>query len=200
MSDTPASYEQWIRCFDAVYSSVNQLSEIRCPNCAENALNLVFIIYGSDEHEGHGAFWCDACLAGLALGPTSVPADGLTVRLEEADIPQFRIVQPPGRAEPLSEPQPRQPLESGTLVSASVVEHHRWGVVVHLLPPAQDVIGVIDVLSVTNERPFRPFDDYPPIGSQVQAVVMGYTPHGQLRLSTRSSDIDPVLEAEEPNE
>jgi predicted RNA-binding protein with RPS1 domain len=62
------------------------------------------------------------------------------------------------------------------------------------------VTGVIDVLSVTNERPYQPIDDYPRIGSQVQAVVMGYTPNGQLRLSTRSSDVDPVLEAEEPNE
>jgi len=92
------------------------------------------------------------------------------------------------------------PLPSGTLVAASVVEHHRWGVVIRLLPPAPDVTGVIDVLSVTNERPYQPIDDYPRIGSQVQAVVMGYTPNGQLRLSTRSSDVDPVLEAEEPNE
>ena len=71
---------------------------------------------------------------------------------------------------------------------------------IHLLPPAPDVTGVIDVLSVTNERPYQPIADYPPIGSQLQAVVMGYAPNGQLRLSTRSSYVDPVLEAKEPSE
>jgi hypothetical protein len=86
-------------------------------------------------------------------------------------------------------------LAEGTLVTAEVVDHQQWGVTVRLVPPAPDVVGVIDVLYVTNERPFEPFRDYPPVGSRVQAVVMSYAPNGQLRLSTRDSDLDPVFEA-----
>jgi hypothetical protein len=87
----------------------------------------------------------------------------------------------------------RDRLPVGKLVVGEVTGHRRWGVEVRLLPPAPDVTGVIDVLYVTDERPFEPFADYPPVGSQVQAVVMPYPPNGQLRLSTRSSDVDPVL-------
>jgi hypothetical protein len=87
-------------------------------------------------------------------------------------------------------------LAEGTLVTAEVLEHQHWGAIVRLLPPAPDATAVIDIMYVTNERPFEPFRDYPPIGSLVQAVVMTYAPNGQLRLSTRDSDLDPVLEAD----
>jgi hypothetical protein len=83
----------------------------------------------------------------------------------------------------------------GMLVTAEVIDHHPWGVAVRLLPPAPDVSGVVDVMYVTNERPFEPFTDYPAVGSRVQAVVMTYTPNGQLRLSTRDSDVDRAADA-----
>ena len=86
-------------------------------------------------------------------------------------------------------------LPVGTLVTGEVTGHQRWGVEVRLLPPAPGMIGVIDVMCVTDERPFEPFADYPPVGAQVLAVVMPYPPNGQLRLSARNSDVDPVLEA-----
>jgi hypothetical protein len=89
----------------------------------------------------------------------------------------------------------RDRLPVGALVTAKVTGHQRWGVEVRLLPPAPEMAGVIDVMYVTNERPFEPFADYPPVGALVQAVVMPYPPNGQLRLSTRNSDVDPVLEA-----
>ena len=85
-------------------------------------------------------------------------------------------------------------LPVGTLVTGEVVGHERWGVRVRLLTPAQRGDGVIDVMYVTGERPFEPFTDYPAIGSLVQAVVMPYPPNGQLRLSTRHSDVDLALE------
>jgi hypothetical protein len=85
-------------------------------------------------------------------------------------------------------------LPVGTLVTAEIVSHQRWGVDVRLLTPVQNVVGLIDVLYVTNERPFEPFIDYPAIGSQVKAVVVAHAPNGQLRLSTRNSDVDPALE------
>jgi exosome complex RNA-binding protein Csl4 len=67
------------------------------------------------------------------------------------------------------------------------------GVEVRLLPPAPDLTGVIDVMCVTDERPFKPFTDYPAVGARVRAIVMAYPPNGQLRLSVRNTDVDPVL-------
>lgn len=81
-------------------------------------------------------------------------------------------------------------LPVGTLVTAEVVGHQQWGVEVRLLPPAPDLTGVIDVMYVTNDLPYQPFADYPAVGAQVQAIVMPYPPNGQLRLSSRRSDID----------
>lgn len=60
------------------------------------------------------------------------------------------------------------------------------------LPEA--VVGVVDVIDVTDARPHQPPDDYPPVGRQVEAIVLGYTPNGQLRLSLRNSDLDPAQE------
>jgi hypothetical protein len=87
----------------------------------------------------------------------------------------------------------RDSLPVGRLVVGEVTGHQRWGVEVRLLSPASDTVGVIDVICVTDERPFEPFTDYPPVGTKVQAIVMPYPPNGQLRLSTRNSDVDPVL-------
>lgn len=104
MRDSSGRYEHWMSAYQSAYSSPNQLSMMmRCPNCEANELNLVYVIYGSDPSQGHGAFWCDACREGLALGPAPVPADGVTVNLAEVDIPGFRIVPPPGRGMPSSE-------------------------------------------------------------------------------------------------
>jgi hypothetical protein len=81
-----------------------------------------------------------------------------------------------------------------TRVVGEVVGHEHWGVRVQLLCLALRGEGVIDVMYVTEERPYQPFTDYPPIGSHVQAVVLPYPPNGQLRLSTRRGDVDPVPE------
>jgi predicted RNA-binding protein with RPS1 domain len=86
-----------------------------------------------------------------------------------------------------------QPLPEGSVVTARVTGHQQWGVEVTLLPPAPNISGLIDVMYVTNERPFEPFTDYPDVGQIVKAVVMPYPPNGQLRLSTRNSDLDRVL-------
>jgi predicted RNA-binding protein with RPS1 domain len=81
-------------------------------------------------------------------------------------------------------------LQVGTLVLGEIVAHHPWGVDVRLLFPKPEIMGLIDLIWVTDERPFEPFVDYPSIGQQVEAVVITYTPNGQLRLSTRVSDVD----------
>jgi hypothetical protein len=62
-------------------------------------------------------------------------------------------------------------------------------VTVRLRSHAVGRVGTIDVMYITNTRPFTPFADYPPIGSIVRAVVMYYPPNGELRLSTRDSDL-----------
>jgi hypothetical protein len=58
----------------------------------------------------------------------------------------------------------------------------------------EEVIGIVDVIYVTDERPFDSPNDYPPVGRTLEAVVLGYAPNGQLRLSTRDSDLDPARE------
>ena len=87
-----------------------------------------------------------------------------------------------------------QALPEGSIVTARVTGHQDGGVEVVVLPPAPEIDGRIDVTHVTDERPFEPFTDYPELGQIVRAVVMPYPPDGQLRLSTRNSDFDRVLD------
>jgi hypothetical protein len=85
---------------------------------------------------------------------------------------------------------PADRLPTGTTAVGEVVAHHRWGIDVRLLPPHGDVVGVVDVVRVTDELPFEPFRDYPPVGDRLNVVVLAYTPSGQLRLSARASDVN----------
>ncbi len=89
-----------------------------------------------------------------------------------------------------------RPLPEGSVVTARVTGHQEWGVDVVVLPPAPEIAGTIEAMNVTDERPFEPFTDYPELGQIVRAVVMPYPPGGQLRLSTRNSDLDRVLDDE----
>ena len=89
-----------------------------------------------------------------------------------------------------------RPLPEGSIVAARVTGHQEWGVEVVLLPPAPEIAGTVDVMHVTDERPFEPFTDYPELGQVLRAVVMPYPPDGQLRLSTRNSDLDRALDDE----
>jgi hypothetical protein len=82
------------------------------------------------------------------------------------------------------------PLETNDVVTAEVQSHQPWGVELRLLPPSPDLVGVADIVFVTDQRPFNAPEDYPPIGCRVDAVVLGCTPSGQLRLSLRESDLD----------
>jgi hypothetical protein len=98
-----ASFDDWMSLYGLAYSSVDRLSTMECPNCGVVQLNLVFVIYGTDDHDGHAAFWCGACLHGVAPGPASVPSGAMTVRREMAKIPAFRIVPPPGAQPPITQ-------------------------------------------------------------------------------------------------
>lgn len=79
-------------------------------------------------------------------------------------------------------------LEAQRLVRIKVVGHQPWGVEVRVLPPDSPQLGGVDVMHVTDQRPYNPPDDFPEIGSQLEAV--GHAPNGQLRISLCDSDID----------
>ena len=75
------------------------------------------------------------------------------------------------------------------LVWVRVVSHQRWGAEVRLVPPGPEVEAVIDLRfmtdPVTGDRTWH----YPAVGSVIRAVVQGYMPNGQLRVSARASDL-----------
>jgi ribosomal protein S1 len=75
---------------------------------------------------------------------------------------------------------------AGRIVRGIVKRTEYFGVFVDLNDP--DAYGLITVTDLTDEPPVKP-GDYPPVGSEIVAVVMGVT--GQLgtevRLSIRPS-------------
>ena len=77
-------------------------------------------------------------------------------------------------------------LQPGTKVSVTVVCHHPWGMGTRLADGTQ--YGHVDVPHIS-DGPVRGPRDYPPIGQTMPAVVIRYSGAGQLRLSTRTSDI-----------
>lgn len=77
-------------------------------------------------------------------------------------------------------------LPPGTTVEATVICHHPWGIGVKLADGTQ--YGHVNVPVISDGRIGGP-EDYPPIGHSTAAMVLGYSGAGQLRLSTRQSDI-----------
>jgi hypothetical protein len=92
-----ATYAKWLDTFQEAYASPNDVSSLPCPNCGNCALKLSFVMYIAGAPEGHGAFWCDSCLTGIAAGPCTVPSGGVRVNHDTAGVPRFQIVPPPGR-------------------------------------------------------------------------------------------------------
>jgi hypothetical protein len=71
-------------------------------------------------------------------------------------------------------------LQPGTRVGAIVVCHHPFGMGVYIEERAE--YGHVDIPFIAPGR-LRGPEDFPPIGSQVDATVSGYTAiDGQLRL------------------
>jgi ribosomal protein S1 len=78
---------------------------------------------------------------------------------------------------------------AGRIVEGTVFSHHRFGFFVDL---GGDVVGLVEIPMLLDD-PDHPLsqDDYPPVGSQVRAVVIGTTDHNhQIRLSMRLSDLE----------
>jgi predicted RNA-binding protein with RPS1 domain len=80
-------------------------------------------------------------------------------------------------------------LAIGTVVRGEVVSHHHFGMKVRVAACATETIGIVDIAFLTDDEPFNSDKDYPMLGRQIDAVVLSYTPSGQLRLSTRASDL-----------
>ena len=93
-SQPSASFQRWLEAFQLAYEAPERVADLVCPNCGAKKLALRFVIYGTRENEGHIAFWCDNCLHGVALGPTTIPPGGDGVRREDAHIPRYMIVPP----------------------------------------------------------------------------------------------------------
>ncbi len=78
-------------------------------------------------------------------------------------------------------------LPAGEVGRWRIRRHHPFGLEVESVE-RPEVVGVVDlVLLGADER--ADDEGFPPVGSVVDAVVAGYTPSGQLRLSTRAEDL-----------
>lgn len=77
-------------------------------------------------------------------------------------------------------------LEAGTWVRGVVICHHAYGMGIEL--PEVGQFGHVDVPMV-RDRPRPGETGFPPVGTTISAVVLGYSGTRQLKLTTRLSDI-----------
>jgi hypothetical protein len=87
-------------------------------------------------------------------------------------------------------------LTEGIIVTVEVAAHQPWGLDVLVLGFRDKISGFVDIMYVTNNRPYNPPEDYPPVGSIRDAVVMEKRPDEKLRLSLRESDLAPARRGE----
>jgi hypothetical protein len=77
-------------------------------------------------------------------------------------------------------------LPEGTFVRGVVICHHTFGMGIELDDGGQ--CGHVD-LPMVRDTPRPGETGFPPIGTAISAVVLGYSGHGQLRLTTRLHDM-----------
>ncbi|MFI2363050.1 hypothetical protein [Promicromonospora sp. NPDC019610] len=78
------------------------------------------------------------------------------------------------------------------MVESTVVCHHQFGMGVWAA--GHDQFGHVNVPAI-RDGGIRSAEDFPPIGTRIRAVVLGYSgPSRQLRLSSRPSDIPGLTE------
>ncbi|MEU9377196.1 hypothetical protein AB0D94_25950 [Streptomyces sp. NPDC048255] len=61
----------------------------------------------------------------------------------------------------------------------------RFGVDVDVVDPASDVSAFIDFVNLTSSPEHPLPEDFPPLGSALDAVVLDFMPWGELRLAAR---------------
>ena len=77
-------------------------------------------------------------------------------------------------------------LQAGAAVHGIVVCHHAFGMGVYL--PDRDEYGHVDITAISSHR-LRGPEDFPEIGSEVEATVAGYSGrYDQLRLLVYQPD------------
>jgi hypothetical protein len=79
-------------------------------------------------------------------------------------------------------------LQPGARHKWRVVQHAPFGLVVESVDLPEPARGVIDVVFMSEETRGHSQEDFPPLGTVLEAVVQGYTPAGQLRLSMTPPD------------
>ena len=79
------------------------------------------------------------------------------------------------------------PLAPGRIVHGTVIAHHHWGV--DLALEEADVIGVVDLLWLSDDTADMNQERFPRVGERLTARVLLVTPNGQLRVTTRASDL-----------
>ncbi|WP_062052458.1 hypothetical protein [Streptomyces canus] len=62
---------------------------------------------------------------------------------------------------------------------------------VELVDPASDVLAFIDFVNLTDSLEHPRPEDFPPIGSMLDAVALDFMPWGELRLTARPSSLTP---------
>ncbi|GJF30464.1 hypothetical protein KNE206_31640 [Kitasatospora sp. NE20-6] len=81
-------------------------------------------------------------------------------------------------------------LHEDQIVRCEVVGHRgRFGVEVSVVEPRSDATAFIDFVLLTDENRHLTPDEFPPIGSLLDAVTMDFHPNGELRLCARPSSL-----------
>ncbi|MFD9407090.1 hypothetical protein ACFWBN_08725 [Streptomyces sp. NPDC059989] len=76
------------------------------------------------------------------------------------------------------------------IVQCEVTGHRgRFGVDVSIVKPQPGVAAFIDFVLLTDERRHLTPDEFPPIGSLIDAVTLDVHPNGELRLCARPSSV-----------
>ncbi|MFG1805699.1 hypothetical protein [Streptomyces sp. NPDC049040] len=77
-------------------------------------------------------------------------------------------------------------LRPSQTVRCRVTGHRgRFGVEVELVAPAPEIPAFIDFVNLTDGLDHPRPEDFPAIGSSLDAVVLDYMPNGELRLAAR---------------
>jgi hypothetical protein len=97
MTPAVASYDAWVDAYERAFLDPRSVSVMTCPNCGYERLNLIFVVRSQEADRGSASFWCDHCLSGVVMAPAPVPEHGRREFTDSADIPNFKVVPPPGR-------------------------------------------------------------------------------------------------------
>jgi predicted RNA-binding protein with RPS1 domain len=142
------------------------------------------------------------------LSPSDLLASHWALRIRGLAAPALHVMNARGRfSDQDAETEPSGPrvdlhaadhapvaeieIPFGTVVESTVVCHHQFGMGVWVA--GHDQFGHVNVPAIRDGR-IRSVEDFPPIGTRIRAVVLGYSGSRQLRLSSRPSDLPRLTE------